>query len=671
MRCSIARFFALVLLSCIWLACSNDPPIAPRGYTLPTDDAGGIDRYRFALAPIEGLTTVWHPVPPVVVVPVGTTVRIKYGAARDAVVVWTGAVEVERTETASIAECPTHEAGRIEIKVGDGSGDSGPGDGKTKPGSSSTSITPHSCVVIGVAVPPGGVRVAAVSATVSPLELDENSSNEETMLAYFGGGKRLQEISSLRAVGPDRYRTAAGRRVRFEGTASPAAFTPMIEWRAPGARPRLAGSFEDVFASVGHNKVELGPPGRARTVDVETYSVRIRLAESVDGAVSEDVPAVFVAETTPRGYENEVTWITSTKYGRAIPVVGHGRMFTAVFTQTYGPNPEGGEWSWLGVRADNAFFDQDAKFGPTPSQDWEVTGIDAAALGVHAMPVLVTPMLYTPTVPSDQWFRVDPFTEAVFRLDYTGQDHLPHHAITNAEVDNVAMQIRVNGLPVSSLAGIFSLPVSALPGPTAIMTVAYTRPILSDCVLAQDKLKGPKWKLDNGNFLPNDQFSTDFDPKSPDLTPGQESELLKELKNNYGLADTSAAGLKRNGPPKDSFNCHGYTFLKSERWMNGRGNTVKDIVGAGNPNGYGEVGPGTGTKAKVGDVVVYEKNGVVTHSGKVTAVDGDGNPTKVEGKWGNMGTYEHAPGNVPNYFGTPKYYHTDRAGGNCVTRVAC
>jgi hypothetical protein len=267
---------------------------------------------------------------------------------------------------------------------------------------------------------------------------------------------------------------------------------------------------------------------------------------------------------------------------------------------------------------------------------------------------------------------VGPLTDASCVLHYTGVDHQPHVAVCQLVIDNASHQIFKNGQSVQTLAQMFSpLPFSALPGPTAWMTVAFTRPILFDVTLAQEAVKNPKWKLDNGKFVPGGNLSSDFDPGRGDLTAEEAEDMLGELKTVYGLPDTTQAALKRKAPPKDGFNCHGYTFLKSQRWMNTGGNSgqlIKDIVAA---NGYTEVGGATGKKAKVGDIVVYEKSGSVTHSGVVTAVDANGNPTKVESKWGNLGTYEHAPGNVPTHFGTPKYYHTDRAGGNCLTQVAC
>lgn len=56
-------------------------------------------------------------------------------------------------------------------------------------------------------------------------------------------------------------------------------------------------------------------------------------------------------------------------------------------------------------------------------------------------------------------------------------------------------------------------------------------------------------------------------------------------------------------------------------------------------------------RVHVGDVVVYAFNGVPQHTGVVTAVDADGNPSQVDSKWGAYGRFLHAPADVPRLFG--------------------
>ena len=77
--------------------------------------------------------------------------------------------------------------------------------------------------------------------------------------------------------------------------------------------------------------------------------------------VPEGVPVTFTAVTEPPGYEEDITWLATTKYGTGVPILGRGPTFTTQFDNTFGPHPDGGLWQWLGVKADNAAAGQDQK----------------------------------------------------------------------------------------------------------------------------------------------------------------------------------------------------------------------------------------------------------------------------------------------------------------------
>jgi hypothetical protein len=62
-----------------------------------------------------------------------------------------------------------------------------------------------------------------------------------------------------------------------------------------------------------------------------------------------------------------------------------------------------------------------------------------------------------------------------------------------------------------------------------------------------------------------------------------------------------------------------------------------------------------------GDVVVYRKDGVVTHTGVVREVDADGNPSLVESKFGTLGLYEHEPFDIPASYGEPSAFYRPTA----------
>lgn len=68
-------------------------------------------------------------------------------------------------------------------------------------------------------------------------------------------------------------------------------------------------------------------------------------------------------------------------------------------------------------------------------------------------------------------------------------------------------------------------------------------------------------------------------------------------------------------------------------------------------------------KVHPGDVIMYaDADGVPSHTGRVTKVDADGNPSQVESKWGGYGLYKHAPFDVPESYGhIEAFYRPDAA----------
>jgi hypothetical protein len=59
---------------------------------------------------------------------------------------------------------------------------------------------------------------------------------------------------------------------------------------------------------------------------------------------------------------------------------------------------------------------------------------------------------------------------------------------------------------------------------------------------------------------------------------------------------------------------------------------------------------------RVGDIVVYKKDGKITHTGTVLIVDGAGNPSTIQSKWGQRGDYTHLVTQVPPEYGTATAY---------------
>lgn len=116
-----------------------------------------------------------------------------------------------------------------------------------------------------------------------------------------------------------------------------------------------------------------------------------------------------------------------------------------------------------------------------------------------------------------------------------------------------------------------------------------------------------------------------------------------------GMVSLAYPEAIRTGDPTIKYNAHGYTFDQSRSWI------LPDQVPIILADDYIEV-----TTAKVvGDVIVYyDGGGVAIGSGIVRIVDGSGNATQVESKWGIAGTYKHAPdyGVYANLSTEIKYY---------------
>ncbi|MGH2628332.1 MAG: hypothetical protein ACRDHY_16970, partial [Anaerolineales bacterium] len=210
-------------------------------------------------------------------------------------------------------------------------------------------------------VPAAAVRLHAVEAAVAPVTLDPQDLNTSTYRYY-----RQRSIAALRRVGEDRYRTSVGRKIDLRAVVAPAGFTPLVEWHVRGehkVRQAMVGSPAVLtFSEPGVYSVWVGIGPDARRIVFEIYRTLITSHENGRDVIPDGVPVTFTAETDPPGFEEDITWLASTSYGSAEPIVGQGPSFTVRFQNTFGRR-----WAalhqvqWLGVRADNAIFGQDRK----------------------------------------------------------------------------------------------------------------------------------------------------------------------------------------------------------------------------------------------------------------------------------------------------------------------
>jgi len=293
----------------------------------------GLSSY-LELGPVEGLTTAWYPAPSATAVPLGAVVRLR---VHGGVALWSGAREVERLASRSIAEVRLDREGIHEVSV------------LFRRQSDDWVEQRTTFEVIDTALRP--VSVSGIRVSAEPMVIDEEKPNASSMRYFFQGSS----IAQLRPLGPGHYRTSVNRWLTLETRVEPAAFAPLVEWRVNGRPQRHLGSairFQTFVA--GASAIEVGPPAHPARATLDTYRVKISSEQAVDQA--DGVPITFHAETDPPGFEDEVTWLASTKYGSCDPLTGKGREFTTRFEGTFGERGR-----WLGVKADSATVSVDRK----------------------------------------------------------------------------------------------------------------------------------------------------------------------------------------------------------------------------------------------------------------------------------------------------------------------
>lgn len=139
------------------------------------------------------------------------------------------------------------------------------------------------------------------------------------------------------------------------------------------------------------------------------------------------------------------------------------------------------------------------------------------------------------------------------------------------------------------------------------------------------------YRTSKGNVAPDLHWS------GPDTTPQQQQALKAKVESEY-----SPAQVVRDATL--TYNCHSFAHANRHAWFNEITQFLRDD--------YSQFTPGT---LRVGDVVVYVKNGELTHSGVITQLNNN-RPTEIRSKWGAWPEVVHPPERVPVDYGSITYY---------------
>lgn len=172
--------------------------------------------------------------------------------------------------------------------------------------------------------------------------------------------------------------------------------------------------------------------------------------------------------------------------------------------------------------------------------------------------------------------------------------------------------------------------------PQAAAVVPYEAPRGPMLESTTDDLQEPAWNPSEGLDAYGDQYDAAVKAMGGQVvSPSQTGDGDAEQFNCHSFSLTGG-----QGDLFDTFSRPGYPH-----WLN---NPMSELT-TGN---YGLVAPTQ--RVHPGDVIVYVKDGAVTHTGVVREVDANGNPSLIESKFGALGLYLHDPYDVPGEYGAPE-----------------
>ena len=139
------------------------------------------------------------------------------------------------------------------------------------------------------------------------------------------------------------------------------------------------------------------------------------------------------------------------------------------------------------------------------------------------------------------------------------------------------------------------------------------------------------YKTSKGNIAPDQHWSGDDDAYT------LRSEIKRRIEQDF-------SGARVVRPSTRKYNCHGYAHAERHAWFDYINQFIEDD--------YYPFTPGT---LRVNDIVVYEKGGTITHSAKIISLNGN-TIQNLRSKWGAWSEVVHQASNVPNDYGSIRWY---------------
>ena len=306
------------------------------------------------VGPVKGLTTAWHAVPERIAVPMGSDIEFRVETSGKVRIKWTGASEVARDSSGSTASCSMKGPGMVVVNVR-----------VTGPGMDWS----RTVLIDAIDIAPERI-LTNVSASVDAVDLDEDSSNAEAMAYLLGESiAELQPVYEGRPgldghLEPSYYATSVDRTIHLTAEVDPPQFASMLEWALDGQILALGDSVYRSLDETGEWIFEVGPVGNPGRIEIQTYSVSITSISTREPSLDEQFilpegqSVTFEAATDPPGFEGFITWLAATQFGSSSQLLGTGPVFAVQFDDTFGQDPNQGSFQWLGVKADNAAFEQ-------------------------------------------------------------------------------------------------------------------------------------------------------------------------------------------------------------------------------------------------------------------------------------------------------------------------